>query len=211
MFDIFDLFEPLWLILWTLKFRQLFWVVFLNISMLQCSWDYKTVSFRSTNLMLSSKKSQKEVVKCVLLWEVLHLKNFQIRRLTFFTYEFTHTFIADGSLDVALVLTEAVIRGLLWTFQCPHLWTLFHFNILNFLSFPFFLFSLFLRVCVDIVQGSPARLIATYVDSPLTWVILTSPQHSSSLHSIHDLRGKTIGLHIFLFSVHHSSLYISFS
>jgi sulfonate transport system substrate-binding protein len=62
--------------------------------------------------------------------------------------------LRDGSLDVAVLLTEGIIR--------------------------------------DIVQGSTAKLVGTYVHSPLTWAILTKP--NSDIKSADDLKGKNIGI-----------------
>jgi cyclopropane fatty-acyl-phospholipid synthase-like methyltransferase/ABC-type nitrate/sulfonate/bicarbonate transport system substrate-binding protein len=44
----------------------------------------------------------------------------------------------------------------------------------------------------DIAQGNPSLLIATYVDSPLTWAVVTGPQ--SPTNSIDELKGKIIGI-----------------
>eukprot|EP01119_Soliformovum_irregulare_P024098 TRINITY_DN8570_c0_g1_i10.p1 TRINITY_DN8570_c0_g1~~TRINITY_DN8570_c0_g1_i10.p1 ORF type:complete len:390 (-),score=122.92 TRINITY_DN8570_c0_g1_i10:616-1785(-) len=62
--------------------------------------------------------------------------------------------LKDKSLDVAIILTEAIVN--------------------------------------DIASGSSSRLIATYVESPLTWGIFVKPD--SSIQSIADLKGKTIGI-----------------
>lgn len=65
--------------------------------------------------------------------------------------------LKDGSLDVAVVLTEGIVK--------------------------------------EIIAGDSAfkpRLVATYVDAPLTWGIFVSP--TSDIQSVDDLRGKVIGI-----------------
>lgn len=51
--------------------------------------------------------------------------------------------LRDGSLDIALILTEGIVRGMELRLSALML--------------------------ADIVQGSHAKIVATYIETPLTW------------------------------------------
>ena len=62
--------------------------------------------------------------------------------------------LRDGSLDVALILTEGIVRGA-HSADCV----------------------LPLVQSSDIVQGSQAKIVATFIETPLTWAVCVRPYY----------------------------------